>query len=158
MHVDESQALCIRHQEDRLGATDPRRRQFDGPSSPRQRRRRRSVERRADLAAGLGAGGPQLLEEPSFGVRLAIGARPSEVFRLVVADGLTVVVAGIAGGAALSWLASARIESLLFDVPSRDGVTYAAIAALLVAAGLIACVVPAARASRVDPVVALRAE
>jgi putative ABC transport system permease protein len=93
-----------------------------------------------------------------IGVRLAIGAKPGEVFRLVVSDGLTVVAAGIVGGAALSWLAAARIESLLFGVPSRDGVTYAVIAAILIGAGFVACVAPAARASRVDPVKALRAE
>ncbi|HET9372528.1 MAG TPA: ABC transporter permease [Vicinamibacterales bacterium] len=93
-----------------------------------------------------------------IGVRLAVGARPSEVFRLVVTDGLGVVGVGIASGALLSWLASARIESLLFGVPGRDAVTYATITVILIAAGLAACIVPAARASRIDPVRALRAE
>jgi predicted permease len=136
---------------------------------------RRSVaERRFSLALMSGFAGLTLLlaaiglygalaqsvaaRTRDIGVRLAIGAGPARVFRLVVGEGLRVVGAGLAIGAALAIVLSRRVEDLLFGVAPLDAVTYAAIAVVLAAVGLTASVLPALRASRVDPVTALRAE
>lgn len=93
-----------------------------------------------------------------IGVRLAVGAQPGAVFRLVVGDGLRVVAGGILLGFALAWATSERIESLLFGVEPFDGMTYFGIAVLLFGVGLLASAIPAARASRVDPVIVLRTD
>jgi predicted permease len=93
-----------------------------------------------------------------IGVRLAIGAEPAAVFRLVVAEGLRVVAAGLALGVGLAALASRQVESLLFGVAPLDPVTYVAMVVVLGGVGLAACVIPARRASWVDPVRALRSE
>jgi putative ABC transport system permease protein len=93
-----------------------------------------------------------------IGVRMALGATPSTVFRLVVLDGLRMAVLGIVLGAAGCALATRALTTLLFGVRAGDPATLASMAgALLIVAGA-ACFVPARRATRVDPMVALRAE
>jgi putative ABC transport system permease protein len=93
-----------------------------------------------------------------IGVRMALGATAREVFRQVVADGLTIAAMGIGVGAAGSVLAARRLSTLLFGVGPGDPVTLAATAAVLLAVAAAACAIPARRAARVDPMVALRAE
>jgi putative ABC transport system permease protein len=93
-----------------------------------------------------------------LGVRMALGAAPSEVFRLVIGDGLRLAAIGIACGAAGSLLVSRWLGSLLFGVASSDPMTLAATAATLLVVAAAACFVPARRATRVDPIVALRME
>lgn len=93
-----------------------------------------------------------------LGVRIALGALPRDVLRLVVAEGLRVTVVGIAAGGAIALLASRGVAPLLFQVSPRDPVVYAAVGGLLAAVGIAASMVPAMRASRVDPNTALRAE
>ena len=93
-----------------------------------------------------------------FGVRLALGARPADVVRLVLRQSMTMVLSGVVVGAVLAVPLSASLRSLLFGVGPGDPVTLAAVAALLVAAGMLASYVPARSGTRVDPVAALRGE
>jgi putative ABC transport system permease protein len=93
-----------------------------------------------------------------IGVRMALGADPRHVLALVVGQGVTTAVAGIAIGLAGALALSRTIEGLLFGVQSTDPVTFAGVAALLLGVALTACAIPAWRATRVDPTRALRAE
>jgi hypothetical protein len=93
-----------------------------------------------------------------LGIRLALGAGPRDVFRLVIRHGLLLASAGAALGlVAAFWIAPA-LESLLFGVEIVDPVTFAGAPVTLVAVALAACYVPARRAMRVDPLTALRQE
>ena len=93
-----------------------------------------------------------------IGVRMAIGASPPKVFRLVIADGLKVAAVGIAFGIGGSLLIAKSLAALLFGVKATDPMTIAATATTLLAVAVAACWVPAWRATRVDPLVALRTE
>jgi putative ABC transport system permease protein len=93
-----------------------------------------------------------------FGVRLALGAQPGDVVRLVLRQSLVMVLGGVIAGAALAVPLSSTLRTLLFGVGPGDPVTLAGVAALLVLAGVLASYVPARRGTRVDPVSALRAE
>jgi predicted permease len=93
-----------------------------------------------------------------IGIRVALGAQPAGVVRLVLGEGMKLVALGVAIGTA-SALAVTRIAaSLLYGVSAADTTTYLAIAAVLSAVGLVAIVLPALRATRVDPVRALRTD
>jgi len=93
---------------------------------------------------------------PEIGVRIALGANAGDVMRLVISQGMRMTVLGLILGIAGA-LASARLlESLLFEVKPTDALTYGGVALMLCLATLAACAVPALRAARVDPVVALR--
>jgi predicted permease len=91
-----------------------------------------------------------------FGVRQAIGAARSDILRLVLADGLRVSLAGIAAGTAAAWAATRLIAGMLFHVPAVDPLTFGAVAIVLAAVALAASWLPARRATRVDPLTALR--
>jgi putative ABC transport system permease protein len=93
-----------------------------------------------------------------IGVRLALGARPATVAKLIVGEGVRLAIWGIVLGVAGGALASTFVSKLLFGVPAFDPVSFAAGAALLLAAALLASYLPALRASRVDPMSALRCE
>lgn len=93
-----------------------------------------------------------------MGVRIALGARASDVHRLVLGEGLRVVAIGAAIGVVLALASGRLISSLLYAVSSRDPITLIVSVAVLLAAGAVAGVIPAWRASRVDPVIALRAD
>ena len=93
-----------------------------------------------------------------IGVRMALGATPPEVFRLIVGDGLKVTAIGIALGLAGSLVMARSLTALLFGVRPGDPVTLGATAAVLLLVATAACLGPARRATRVDPMVALRAE
>jgi ABC-type antimicrobial peptide transport system permease subunit len=92
------------------------------------------------------------------GIRMALGATPREILLLVVRQGLTVAVVGVAAGLVGAWAVTRFMESLLFGISSRDPLTFAVIAALLGLTALLASYVPARRAARIDPMVSLRAE
>jgi putative ABC transport system permease protein len=92
------------------------------------------------------------------GIRIALGARPLDVKRLLISQGMKPVIAGLTLGLVAAFLASRVLESLLYEVSATDPATYAAIAAILTAVALAACYIPARRAARVDPIVALRYE
>jgi predicted permease len=91
-----------------------------------------------------------------IGVRMALGADPSGVIRLVIGRLVLLMAFGVAAGLALSWWTSRYVATLLFGLGPRDPVTFAAASALLVAIGLAAGWIPARRAARIDPVRVLR--
>jgi putative ABC transport system permease protein len=93
-----------------------------------------------------------------IGVRLALGARPARVMTAVIGRGAAHTAAGVAIGIAVAWPLASLVEAHLFDVRPHDPVVYGAAAMLLAACGVLAALVPARRAARVDPVAALRAE
>lgn len=92
------------------------------------------------------------------GIRMAIGARPADVVRLVVGEGMALAGAGLALGLAAALADTRVLEGLLYGIGTTDGATFAGVAAVLAAVGLAANLVPARRASRLDPVAALRRE
>ena len=83
---------------------------------------------------------------------------PRGILSLVIGEGLRVLVAGVAAGAAGAWLLGRAMRHALYGVGAADPVLLAAAAGVVTAAGLAACWLPARRAARVDPAVALRAE
>ncbi len=91
-----------------------------------------------------------------IGVRMAMGAERGAVMRMILGQGLGLVLAGLALGILGATVLSRLIERLLFGVPATDPLTYAAVAVLLLAVAAIACLLPARRAASVDPLVALR--
>ena len=93
-----------------------------------------------------------------IGIRIALGAREREVARLVVRQGLALALAGIAIGLVGNLALHGLVKSLLFGVSATDPLTLFAVSTLLAVIALVACWLPARRAARVDPVVALRSE
>jgi predicted lysophospholipase L1 biosynthesis ABC-type transport system permease subunit len=93
-----------------------------------------------------------------IGVRMAFGARPSDVVGHMVRDAIVPVGLGLAAGLAVAFFATRVIASFLFETTPTDPVTFATVAVMLLAAALLAAWLPARRAARIDPVVALRAE
>ena len=91
-----------------------------------------------------------------IGIRMALGAQTRDVLRLVGREGLVLVLAGIAFGLVGALALTRLMSSLLFGVSPTDAATFAAVPALLAAVALAACYLPARRAARVDPTVALR--
>lgn len=91
-----------------------------------------------------------------MGVRLALGAQPSDVSRLVVSQGMAPVLAGIVLGVLGAWAGATAVQSLLFETSATDPVVFAGVTALLGGAALLACYLPARRAGSVDPMVAVR--
>ncbi|MGD8818132.1 MAG: ABC transporter permease [Acidobacteriota bacterium] len=92
-----------------------------------------------------------------LGVRAALGARATDLLRMIMARGLAVIATGIAAGIAGSLLLNRVLEAMLYHVGARDPATFAGVAFLLVAIGTVATWLPARRAARIDPVEALRA-
>ena len=93
-----------------------------------------------------------------IGVRVAIGATPADVLRLIIGDGMRVTVVGTAAGLVAAVAGARAIETLLFRITSTDPSTYVAITATLMAVALLASYLPARRATRIDPMTALRVE
>ena len=93
-----------------------------------------------------------------FGVRMALGAQRGDVMRLVLRQGITMLLAGTAAGLAASLAATRLMGRMLFGVTATDPLTYLSVTALLAAATLVACYLPARRAVQVDPQMALRHE
>ncbi|MBI3423516.1 MAG: ABC transporter permease [Acidobacteria bacterium] len=93
-----------------------------------------------------------------IGVRLALGAQAGDVVRLILKQGLALALLGIGLGLAGALAGTRVLQSLLFGVRTTDPLTYSAVAVVLLAVALLACVIPARRAARVDPLVALRCE
>ena len=91
-----------------------------------------------------------------IGVRMALGAQPGQVLRMVLSRATTFMGVGLAIGLAAGWLLARFVSAFLFQVSPHDVVVYAGAAGVLMAAGLVAAYIPARRASRVDPLIALR--
>jgi putative ABC transport system permease protein len=93
-----------------------------------------------------------------IGIRAAPGAQRGDILRMVLRDGLITSGLGVGIGVAAGLLLTRLMSSLLFGVTPRDGLTFSAVAVLLLAVTLVACTIPARRAMRVDPIVTLRHE
>jgi predicted permease len=93
-----------------------------------------------------------------IGLRMALGARPGHVMGMVLRESLRLVCLGVAAGIAAAYGASRLVASMLFGLSPTDPVTYGSVAVILVAIALIASFLPARRASRVDPMIAFRAD
>ena len=97
-----------------------------------------------------------------FGVRMALGAHYSRILRMVLRQGAVQLALGLVLGVGLALaLATAggrRIQNILFGVSARDPLTYATVIAVITSVSFLATLVPARRATRVDPMIALRAE
>jgi predicted permease len=92
-----------------------------------------------------------------IGLRMAIGAQAGDIFRMIIGEGLTLSLTGLAFGLVGAWWLGEAGSSLLFGVTASDPLTFAAVSLLLTAVAIAACYLPARRAMKVDPIVALRA-
>ncbi|HWS90362.1 MAG TPA: ABC transporter permease [Pyrinomonadaceae bacterium] len=93
-----------------------------------------------------------------IGIRMALGARRADVHRLVISQGMALALAGVAAGVAASLALTRLMSGLLFGVSATDAPTFVVITLLLLLVALVACYLPARRASKVDPLIALRYE
>jgi ABC-type antimicrobial peptide transport system permease subunit len=93
-----------------------------------------------------------------IGIRMAIGATPRDILKLVLSQGLVIVAIGLLAGLAAAFAGTRLLADLFYGVTPSDPVTYVAVATLLLAVALLACWIPARRATRISPVTALRFE
>ena len=96
------------------------------------------------------------LRTPEIGVRMTLGARPGDVLRLILSEGVQQAIAGLTIGLSGAVLMMRWLRTVLYQVSPADPLTLAGVGLLLIATSLLACYVPARRAMRVDPVTALR--
>jgi putative ABC transport system permease protein len=112
--------------------------------------------------AAAGIGGVMALSVSQrvheIGVRMAIGARPAEIIWMVLKQGMALALVGVAAGMLGAFALMHAVKSLLFGVTPTDPTTFGLVAAVLAAAALVACYIPARRAAQVDPLQALRAD
>ena len=93
-----------------------------------------------------------------IGVRVALGAGPNDVFRIVLSQGLSPALVGLGLGLALSWVLTRFLRGMLYGVTEMDAPTITSVAILLCVVTLVACYIRARRAAKVNPLVALRHE
>jgi putative ABC transport system permease protein len=93
-----------------------------------------------------------------IGIRMALGAQARDITHMVLKQAMILVLTGVAIGLAAAWLSTKLMARLLFQISPTDPLTFVAIAVLLITVALLACYLPARRATKVDPLVALRYE
>jgi len=93
-----------------------------------------------------------------IGIRIALGASPSDILSTVLRQGMVLVAVGLVGGLAGALVLTQALKRMLFAITPTDVPTYAVVSVLLLGAALVACWIPARRAARIDPQVALRTE
>jgi ABC-type antimicrobial peptide transport system permease subunit len=96
--------------------------------------------------------------QTEFGVRMALGAQPRSILQLVMRDVIALLAAGVVAGTGVSLASTRLLQQMLFGLSARDAATILAAAAVLTAVALLAGYLPARRATKVDPMVALRCE
>ena len=99
-----------------------------------------------------------MLRKRELGIRLALGAQKMDVLRLVLGQGLTLTLIGVGAGLLSAYAVTRLMASLLYGVTATDYLTFVSVSAVLIAVGLLASYLPARRATKVDPMIALRAE
>jgi len=114
------------------------------------------------IVAATGVGGILALmvsqRTQEIGIRMALGATPASVLRMIMGQGLGLVLGGLLVGLVGALALTRLMASLLFGVTPTDPLTFAGVALVFVLAALVACYVPARRATRIDPLIALRSE
>jgi putative ABC transport system permease protein len=98
------------------------------------------------------------LRTREIGLRVALGAQPRGVLRLIVSEGMRVGLIGIGAGLLGALAVSRVMTSLVYGIPVYDRATFAGVSVVLTTVALVACFIPARRAAKVDPIVALRHE
>jgi putative ABC transport system permease protein len=93
-----------------------------------------------------------------IGLRMALGARPRDVLRLVLGEGAVPVLAGLGVGIAGAWAGARLLSHILYEVSPTDPATFAAVPLVLLSVSVVGCWLPARRATRISPVAALRNE
>jgi putative ABC transport system permease protein len=93
-----------------------------------------------------------------IGIRMAIGARPSDVFRMVLGHGMKLTLIGVAVGLGLAFAVTRLMQTMLFGVAPTDTATFVTIAGIVIVIASLACYLPGRRATKVEPVISLRYE